>query len=93
MRERAAARAAHLDSLVGREAELWRKVEALAEARRPKEYDHAARLIRDLRDLSVRQDSLADFDRRVDALRRRHAKQPSFLGRIEHVTSTPGGER
>jgi cation transport regulator ChaC len=75
---------------VGRESELWRQVEALAEAKRPKEYDHAARLVRDLRDLGVRQDSLADFDRRVAELRRRHAKQPSFIGRIEHVTSTPG---
>jgi hypothetical protein len=83
-------RAAYLDSLAGREAELWRRVEALAEAKRPKEYDHAARLVRDLRDLGVRQDSLADFDRRVAELRRRHAKKPSFIGRIEHVTSTPG---
>jgi hypothetical protein len=89
-RERAAARAAYLDSLAGREAELWHQVEALAEAKRPKEYDQAARLVRDLRDLSVRQDSTADFDRRVDALRLRHAKQPSFIGRIERVTSTPG---
>jgi hypothetical protein len=46
--------------------------------------------VRDLRDLSVRQDSMADFDRHLDALRLRHAKQPSFIGRIEHVTSTPG---
>jgi hypothetical protein len=89
-RERTAARAAYLDSLVGREAELWRQVEALAEAKRPKEYDHAARLVRDLRDLSVRQDSMADFDRHVVELRLRHAKQPSFIGRIEHVTGTPG---
>ena len=89
-RERAAARAAYLDSLAGREAALWRQVEALAEAKRPKEYDHAARLVRDLRDLSVRQDLLADFDRRVAELRLRHAKKPSFIGRIEHVTSTPG---
>jgi len=89
-RERAAARAAYLDSLAGREPELWRQVEALAEAKRPKEYDHAARLVRDLRDLSVRQDSLADFERRVVELRLRHAKKPSFIGRIERVTSTPG---
>jgi hypothetical protein len=89
-RIRAAARAAYLDSLVGREAELWRQVEALAETKRPKEYDHAARLVRDLRDLSVRQDSLADFDRRAAELRLRHAKKPSFIGRIEQVTRTPG---
>ena len=89
-RERAAARAAYLDSLVGREAELWREVETLAETKRPKEYDHAARLIGDLRDLSVRQDALAAFDRRVDELRVRHAKKPSFIGRLEHVTSTTG---
>ena len=89
-RERAAARAAYLDSLVGREAELWREVETLAETKRPKEYDHAARLIGDLRDLSVRQDALAAFDRRVDELRVRHAKKPSFIGRLEHVSSTTG---
>jgi hypothetical protein len=33
---------------------------------------------------------MAAFDRRVDALRLRHAKKPSFIGRIDHVTSTPG---
>jgi hypothetical protein len=89
-RERAAARAAYLDSLAGREAEPWRQVEALAGTKRPKEYDQAARLVRDLRELSVRQDSLADFDRHVEALRRRHAKQPSFIGRLEPAASRPG---
>ncbi len=43
-REAAAARARHLDSLAGREPQLWREIEELAVTKLPKNYDHAVQL-------------------------------------------------
>ncbi len=84
-RDQAAARARHLDSLVGREEELWRQGEALVEAKRPREYDQAVQLLKNLRDLSARQESADAFAARVGRLRDRYAKRPSLLERLDHA--------
>ena len=84
-REQAAARARYLDSLVGREAELWSQVEALIETKRPKEYDQAVRLLKDLHDLGVHRQQAGDFAARLGPLRERYAKRPSFLERLDRA--------
>lgn len=84
-REEAAARATYLDSLVGREEELWREVEALIEMARPKEYDRAVQLLRDLHDLGARQGCSAAFAARLGPLRRRHVRRSGLLNRLDRA--------
>jgi hypothetical protein len=84
-RERAAARARHLESLAGREEELWQRVESLVQTKRPKDYDNAAELVRDLRDLAARAGANSEFDRRLWQLRERHGKKPSFIERLDRL--------
>jgi hypothetical protein len=87
-REEAAARAAHLDGLVGREEELWTRVDALVDTTRPREYDSAVELLRDLRDLAARRDGADAFAERLDRLRQRCAKRLSLLERLDRAGLT-----
>jgi hypothetical protein len=84
-REQAVARVKYLESLVGREEQLWREVEALVEAKRPKEYDLAVQLLKDLRDLSARQQRAEAFAARLGPLRERYAKRPALLDRLDRA--------
>ncbi len=79
----AVARQKHLDSLAGREPELWTKVEALAATRLPKSYDLAVQHLVDLRELALRKGAEADFSRRLAMLREAHSRKPSFIGRLQ----------
>ena len=81
-REEAAARAAYLEGLAGREEDLWRRVEALVETKRPEDYDQAAQLVKDLHDLSARSQTAGPFEERLSRLRLRHAKKRNFLSRL-----------
>jgi hypothetical protein len=81
--ERAAARAAYLDGLTGREEELWRQVENFIDSKKQKEYDRAVQLLVDLRDLTNRDGTPAVFDGRMRELRARHAKKPALLDRLD----------
>jgi len=83
-REAAAVRAQHLDSLAGREPQLWRKIEDLVATRLPKDYDETVRLLVDLRDLSARGDSNG-FQTRLDGFRSAHARKPSLLTRLKQA--------
>jgi hypothetical protein len=83
-REAAAARARHVDSLAGREPQLWREIEELAATKLPKNYDHAVKLLGDLRDLAARGDS-AGFQLQLAAFRNTHARKPSLLARLQQA--------
>jgi hypothetical protein len=87
-RQQAAARARYLDGLVGREEELWGQVDALVETKRPKEYDQAVQLVRDLRDLAARGDGADAFAASLAGLRQRCAKRPSLLERLDRAGLT-----
>jgi len=82
-RAAAAARTRHLNTLVGREAELWDQVEALIRTRQPKGYDEAVGVLRDLHDLASRQGSTEDFQTRLARLRERHHRKPSLQKRLD----------
>jgi hypothetical protein len=84
-REQAAARARYLDGLAGREPELWQRVEALIETKRPADYDQAVRLLKDLHDLGARNGQGTAFDARLSQLRERHARKPSLLSRLDQA--------
>jgi hypothetical protein len=80
-REAAAARAKHLDKLVGKEPVLWGQVEELVATKQPKRYDEAVVLLTDLRDLAARNDGV-DFRRRLEGLRAEHARKPTLIERL-----------
>jgi len=83
-REAAATRARHLDSLAGREAQLWTKAEELATTRLPKDYDEAVRLLVDLRDLAARGDATV-FQSQLVGFRSAHTRKLSLLARLQQV--------
>jgi hypothetical protein len=83
-REAAAVRAQHLDSLAGREPQLWRKIEELVATRLPKDYDETALILGDLRDLAARHGTAA-FQSQLAGFRTVHARKPSLLARLDKV--------
>jgi hypothetical protein len=82
-REEAAAREKYLDDLAGREEATWKRIESLLEVRRGPEYEQAARLVVDLRDVAQRQGTMPDFVARLSELRTRHASKPAFMRRLD----------
>jgi hypothetical protein len=83
--EKARARAAHLDSLAGREKALWAEVETAVASKKPAEYDRAVTLIRDLIDLADREGRKEDALAKVAELRSRHKAKVSFLDRLRRA--------
>jgi hypothetical protein len=82
-RERARARARYLDELAPREEETWRRAEALIETKKPKDYDQAVELVKDLYDLAERAGRPDEARARVRQLRQRHASKRSLLQRLD----------
>jgi hypothetical protein len=80
-REAAIAREKRLDSLVGRETELWARVDALVAAKQPRNYDQAVKTLVDPRDLAAR-GAGSDFALRIERLRQTQARKPSFIERL-----------
>ena len=84
------ARQKYLTGLVGREADLWARVDDLVAARQPKSYDEAVNLLVDLRDLCAR-DRRSGFLPRIETLLQAHARKPSFIERLRKAGMTSGG--
>ena len=82
---RTAAYARHLDQLATRTEEAWREAAALIETKRPRDYDRAVTLLRDLQALADRQGDLAVFTGRFGELRTRHQRKPSLLERFDQA--------
>ena len=58
-------------------------MEALIETKRPRDYDVAVTLLRDLQALADRQGNRAAFTKRLLELRGRHQRKPSLLDRLD----------
>jgi hypothetical protein len=84
-REQAEARARHLDSLAGREPELWQQVEAAIATRQPKEYDQAVSLLKDLRDLADRSGTTGELAAHIRQLRERHRSKSALTRRLNQA--------
>jgi len=84
-RERAAARAAHLDDLATRQEQAWRQIESLIDRKRPAEYDQAVTYLKDLREVAIRAQTPEAFALRLGELRTRHAKKIRFLERLDQA--------
>ncbi len=78
-----AARARRLDALATRKPAAWQDVGRLVDSKKPKAYDEAVTLLRDLRHLAAREDDDQDFATRFGALREDHARKPSFIARLD----------
>jgi hypothetical protein len=81
----AAAYAKHLDQLATRTEAAWEKAPELIETRRPRDYDLAASLLRDLQALADRQEDSAAFRERFGELRAQHQRKPSLLDRFDQT--------
>jgi hypothetical protein len=84
-RKEAAARARYLDKLARREAEAWRKIDALIATRQPGRYDEAVTLLKDLWDMGRHQGRAAGIERRIRRLQDKHAGKPSLLDRLRRA--------
>ncbi len=81
-REEAARREKHLQSLVGKEESLWKKIDSLIKLTQPKPYDEALETLLDLRDLAARSGQQDAFKKRAAALYAANTKRPAFAARI-----------
>jgi hypothetical protein len=81
----AAAYAKHLDELATRTEAAWQKVAEWIETRRPRDYDLAASLLRDLQALADRQEDSAAFRKRFLELRAQHQRKPALLDRFDQA--------
>ncbi|HEY0527031.1 MAG TPA: hypothetical protein VGD08_26800 [Stellaceae bacterium] len=76
------AREQRLARLAGRVEEAWREVDALAETKKPAEYDKAVGLLKDLEALADRDGKIEEFRRRFGRLRDRHERKTALLKRL-----------
>jgi hypothetical protein len=81
--EQAAAYERHLEKLAGHKDEAWQQAEKLTMFSKPKEYDQATQLLKDLHVIARREDDIAAFTARVRELRTRYAKRPSLMERFD----------
>jgi hypothetical protein len=80
--EAAAARKKRLAAVAARGALAWREVDNEIERRNAAGYDRAKALLDDLRDVASSQGTTKEFERRVDALRQKHARKGQFIERL-----------
>jgi hypothetical protein len=83
--EHAAAYERRLEKLSGSKDEAWQQAEKLTMFSKPKEYDQATQLLKDLHEIARRQDDTAAFTARVRELRTRYAKRPSLMERFDRA--------
>ena len=81
----AAAHTKHLDQLATHTEAAWEKAAELIETKRPRDYDLAVSLLRDLQALADRQENPAAFRKRFLDLRAQHQRKPSLLGRFDQA--------
>jgi hypothetical protein len=81
-KEKAAARAQYLEELVPRQDKVWRELEACIKTKRPKDYDRAVELLKDLRDLGEKTGKVEETAVRIRQVRQRHANKRSLMQRF-----------
>jgi hypothetical protein len=81
-REEAEKRKKHLQSLVGRESDLWAKVDKLIATKQPGPYGEAVALLQDLHDLANMTGKTSDFRIRMTEFYNDHSRKPALLERF-----------
>jgi len=80
---KAAAYGKRLDNLAGRAEAAWQDVTDLIETKKPRDYDLAVSLLRDLSALARRDGHHDSFTTRFLELRSRHERKPSLQERFD----------
>lgn len=86
-KEQAEARQKRLDALAKRGEYAWREVDGEIERRNASAYDRAAALLADLRDVAAAQGKSADFQRRIEDIRKKHTQKGKFIERLRALLS------
>src|SRR5918999_169922 len=87
-KERALAREKRLDALAADPEAAWSRVGALIATRKPREYDTAVELLKDLHALAERAGHTGEFTRRCTLLRQEHHRKPSLIERLDRAGFT-----
>src|SRR6202035_3207282 len=74
-----------MEALALRQEAAWQQVHANVETRKPAEYDEAARLLKDLQAVAMRQGCTDAFDQGLQQLRAEHVKKVSLLQRLDRL--------
>jgi hypothetical protein len=77
------ARRARLEALKRRGLAVWDQIEAEIERRNASGYETATGLLVDLEAIATEQGTDADFDRRLEGIRERHAAKGKFIERLK----------
>ncbi|MEV2269870.1 hypothetical protein [Nonomuraea africana] len=83
--ERRQAREFHLNRLAQDLEAAWAQVEACINTKKPREYDQAVDLLRDLQALAIRDDHAGTFTQRFTHLREQHQSKPSLIKRFNNA--------
>jgi len=86
--EAAEARKKRLAAVAARGELAWREVDNEIERRNAAGYDRATALLADLRDVAASQGRTNEFERRVDALRQKHARKGQFMDRLRSLAKS-----
>ncbi len=84
-RERAIIREKYLNDLAKREDQVWKQVDELIKTKRQSDYDSAVQLLVDLRDLSIKMNNDRPFQEKLQSLREKHNRKPSFVRRLNEA--------
>ena len=79
------ARQARLLAITRRGESVWREVEAEIERRNAAGYDKAADLLLDLQAVAEERGAMPDFEKRLRAIRERHARKQQFVVRLAKI--------
>lgn len=80
------ARLARIEAVAGRGESVWQEVEAEIERRNAPGYDKAASLLLDLHTIAETRGTLAEFGRRLQDIRKRHARKERFIERLTKIS-------
>lgn len=81
------ARRARLEAVKRRGTAVWSTVEAEIERRNAPGYETAMGLLLDLEAIAAEQGTLADFSRRLEDIRERHARKGKFIERLKGLAA------
>jgi len=83
--EAAEGRKKRLAAVAARGESAWCEGDNEIELRNAASYDRAKALLTDLRDVALSQGKICEFERRVDALRQKHARKGQFIDRLRSL--------
>ena len=86
--EAAMARKRRLAAVTARGELAWREVDNENERRNAAGYDRAKALLADLRDVALSEGRMNEFERRVGALRKKHARKGEFIDRLRSLAKS-----